>query len=521
MGDRRASLRSRLVASSVLPIALIGASAALSSYTAVKAVAGVNRSLERYLTLDDALEAAGGAEEALESYLVSKGSEDLRTYMRLERELAEVAKAYDSTGLSGEAEMLERNVATLIKRFIDAGQEALRAKRGRNVPAYGAAFARVERLSAYLADRADALSLLRLDESIEGFGVFDGNIARARDFGFLTILAALVFDAFAVAYLSLKLTDPLRVLADEARKIADGAFDGPPLVPPGPSDEVVATTEAFNVMKVGILRYVEELREKSSIESRLMEERVKNLEMATALRDAELAILQSRINPHFLFNTLNAGLQLSTIEGAERTRVFLGKLASLMRYSFRGLDAPVTVADEVENLRDFLYLMSIRFPDRFAFEISVDDECRRSWMPKLSLQPLAENAIRHGFVDPGRPGTLRVRAMRSGELCVLEVSDDGVGMDESVIARATEAVRRVGSRLDGDRSDSVREGIPRGFSKAPDERFGSDEPGSGMGLSNVIRRMALFTGSEGCVRVVSSPGRGTAITLSFPLEAGA
>jgi len=160
----------------------------------------------------------------------------------------------------------------------------------------------------------------------------------------------------------------------------------------------------------------------------------------------ELAFLRAQIQPHFLFNTLNTGIQLAVVEEADKTRNYLERLTRLMRYSFRDLETPVALAEEIECLQSYLYLMSIRFPGVFTFRVSVESPADRAIMPKMIIQPLVENAIRHGFRDKTEGAALTVQADLQGEDVRILIEDNGAGITEDRVHEISKPPPRVGIR---------------------------------------------------------------------------
>ena len=209
---------------------------------------------------------------------------------------------------------------------------------------------------------------------------------------------------------------------------------------------------------------------------------------ATAARAAQSVALQSQINPHFLFNTLAAGQQLALSEGADRTGDFMENLAAFIRYALKPPSRSVRVSDELECVRLYIWLLRLRFGERYRFEVEADDRALSVETPALVLQPLVENAVGHGLRDREEGGTVRVSARVEGREAVLSVEDSGGGM-----------------------SPAERERILG-------EPAGEGDPRAGIGLRNVIRRVTLATEGRGRVDVESSEGAGTAVRIRLPLE---
>ncbi len=483
------TIRDKLFALSIVPVLLMAVAAVFTAFTVSATLGGVGSLFEKNLILQETLAQVAAAKANLSAYMETKNSDNLRRFIHYSRILSQKAAFWDASVGADEESLIERNIAALLAEFIAAGDAAVQAKRGRNIPEYGPRYDRVEELEASIRERADALVVGRLDSQLEAFTAFSAGMRRLRVLNAASIFAALLFGVSIILYYSLKIASPIVHLGMEADKIARGEFDDVALAVEA-DDEIGAAAYAFNLMKKSIKDSIDSIRSKAEVERALMEERVKNLEMVGLLRNAELAALQARINPHFLFNTLNAGVQLAVVEDADRTRTFLERLTRLMRYSFRDLDAPVALREEIDCLQSYLYLMSIRFPDVFHFAVSMDEDAAEAVIPKMIIQPLAENAVRHGLHDRTAGALRAVRAFRAGGDVRIVVEYNGNGIAEERIAEIFEA--------------------------AADGRDLKSSGGGGLGLVNVIRRLRLFSGRDDVLSVESLDPSGTRVTISIP-----
>ncbi|MDQ0659698.1 two-component system sensor histidine kinase YesM [Paenibacillus sp. W2I17] len=213
---------------------------------------------------------------------------------------------------------------------------------------------------------------------------------------------------------------------------------------------------------------------------------------------AELKALQSQINPHFLFNTLEAFYWSLEEKGDEEMARMVVAMSRLFRYiiSSSQQDEWVTIADELEHAERYLQIMQMRLGERMQWEIQLSDTVRKVAIPKLLIQPLVENAILHGIESKLGPGKISVHVDASTEenLVRIEVRDDGPGMDELQLQSVIHALR----------------GGPAVSKK-----------GTGVGLINVHRRLKLYFGSqlgERCkLSITSKVGEGTVICFEIPM----
>ncbi|MBQ1840110.1 MAG: histidine kinase, partial [Atopobiaceae bacterium] len=201
---------------------------------------------------------------------------------------------------------------------------------------------------------------------------------------------------------------------------------------------------------------------------------------------AEVKALQAQINPHFLFNTLNT-IAAFTRTDPTRARDLLREFAVFYRRTLEGTEAPITLADELEQTRRYLTIERARFgDDRIVLTEDVEPGCGDIKVPAFIVQPLVENSVRHAMRDEG-PLHIDVQVATDGSDVLIAVADDGVGMDEIVAERLLSV-------------DTTAQ--PQSGSK-----------GTGIALRNVADRIELFYGKGSGIEVMSKVGAGTSVTL--------
>jgi two-component system LytT family sensor kinase len=201
----------------------------------------------------------------------------------------------------------------------------------------------------------------------------------------------------------------------------------------------------------------------------------------TRLMEAEVRALRAQISPHFIYNSLTAIASFVRTD-PERARELLLEFADFTRYSFRRHGEFTTLAEELRSIERYLVLEKARFGDRLQVTLRVAPEVLPVVIPFLCLQPLVENAVRHGLEDKAGPGRITIIGEDHDAECVITVEDDGVGEDPDRVRRA----------LAGDTSmDSV-------------------------GLGNVDERLRSTFGDEYGLVVETGPGAGTKAVIRVP-----
>jgi sensor histidine kinase YesM len=232
-------------------------------------------------------------------------------------------------------------------------------------------------------------------------------------------------------------------------------------------------------------------RTKASMEKeqQMME---RELLMENHLKEAQLKYLQSQINPHFLFNSLNAGAQLAMMEDAERTGIFVEKMADFFRYNVKKGQEDATLGEELEAVDNYIYILNVRFAGDIHFSKEVDESLENVRMPSMILQPVVENAVNHGIRDIEWEGKIHLTVTGDADYIRISVKDNGKGMTQEQI----EGV------LSGNREHRNEEG-----------------DSTGIGMNNVISRLELYYEESGLMEINSEgEGKGTETVIYIPVR---
>ena len=204
-------------------------------------------------------------------------------------------------------------------------------------------------------------------------------------------------------------------------------------------------------------------------------------------RRSELDVLQSQINPHFLYNTLDSVVWMTENGRTQDAVVMLTSLARFFRISLSRGSNVIPIADELEHARHYLTIQKMRYKNKFSTDIIAEDGVESLYTIKLIVQPVLENAIYHGMAYADGDGEITVRAFRDGGDVCIEVTDNGPGMPEEVVRGLLEGAR------------------PNTGAK-----------GSGIGFRNVHQRLRLNFGEPYGLTILSEPDDGTTVRIRLP-----
>lgn len=286
------------------------------------------------------------------------------------------------------------------------------------------------------------------------------------------MLAGVVCIGLAVlvsVVIAFRITRPLRMLRTLMRKVERGDLNVS--VPVAHWDEVGQLGSAFNLMvsrlsELGYRLYETEIREK----------------------DAEIAALQSKINPHFLYNTLGSISMYAEVEGNREVVKMTNNLSRLLRYSLSGRKEIVTLRDELEHVKGYMTIQKMRYEERIDFRLEADESLVDAPVIPLLIQPIVENAINHGLDKGIGSGLIRLSCSESQGILSIIVEDDGIG-------------------ITGERLSDIRERLSN------NRDLGGT---SGNGLMNVHRRIRLHYGEQYGLQLESMPFQGLKVTIRMP-----
>lgn len=483
---RRTGVRGKIILNSALVLLIVASAVLYAGLASVELSRSVEILFRNNRLMEDIRDSLDRTDAGLTVYLSTKSSDALKDYIKYSTRLADDARRLNREIREDEVLLLERDLAGLLDTFLADAEASVAAKRGRDVAAYTERFESAERtldLIMFLIDRIEGVFI---SDSLAAFSGFNARVTSVLAFNTVLVVCATLMGMAILVSFSYRLTEPLAGLARAAEALGRGDYDHD-LPPPGRPDEIGVMAASFASMRESVRRAFEEQRSKAELERRLMEERVRLLDMDHKLKDAELLALQTQINPHFLFNTLAAGQQLALSEGADRTGDFMENLAAFIRYALKPPSRSVRVSDELECVRLYIWLLRLRFGERYRFEVEADDRALNVETPALVLQPLVENAVGHGLRDREEGGTVRVSARVEGPEAVLSVEDSGTGMSPGETERIL--------------AESAEDG----------------ESPAGIGLRNVIRRVTLATEGRGRVELETSEGSGTTVRIRLPI----
>ncbi|MCI5509445.1 MAG: sensor histidine kinase [Oliverpabstia sp.] len=297
-------------------------------------------------------------------------------------------------------------------------------------------------------------------------------LKKSEEAQIIYMLMAVVLVAIALlisSFMAKSITQPILKLQSSMALIQEGDFRAGN-VEVESRNEIGSLTETFNVMTLRIQELMEQ-----------------NINEQKAKRKSEMKALQSQINPHFLYNTLDSIIWMAESGKNEEVVLMTASLARLLRQNISNEEEEISIFDEVEYCRNYLTIQKMRYKDKLEFRIDVTPEITSCQIIKLVLQPLIENAIYHGLKYKESKGLLELIGYAAGEDIIFEIRDNGVGMDEETLNHIF-------------------------------ERHTVNYRSNGVGVYNVERRIKLTYGQEYGITYKSRPGEGTVARVCIPKE---
>lgn len=458
----------------------------------------INRSMQQLdevyatnVSLNELTDCLEKTQEEVVEYLNTKSSDSLENYYRYVQQYRDMLTQLNGSIVDNEMKMLEKNIRSMSESYLERTDETIQAKRGRNTERYKAAYEESFTDYQYIRTAIDRLNNLQFQNNSDNYQIMMSALRYMEIISSGVVVIVAVINMLVLVLLIRTITEPLRLLARSANEVATGNFEIT-LEETGSHDEVGVVTHAFIKMVHSLREYIVRTKESMEKEQKMKE---RELLMETHLKDAQLKYLQAQINPHFLFNSLNAGAQLAMMEDAEKTSIFIEKMADFFRYNVRKTEEASTLGEEIEAVDNYVYILNVRFAGDIHFEKEIAPGFEEVRLPSMILQPIVENAVNHGIRNVEWEGRIWLKVScetEDGHRLVISVSDNGQGMTQ-------ERIREVLERR-------VREKDQAGDS-------------NGIGMDNVIHRLELFFGKKDLLQIYSEgPDLGTEIRIEIPLE---
>lgn len=297
-------------------------------------------------------------------------------------------------------------------------------------------------------------------------------LVEMKRYLFIVFSILVLVSTLIASIVSRTISLPLKKVIREMKQVEIGNFRG--MVNVSSYQEINILVASFNRM----VRRIEELIERVKLSS-------------VSEKNAELHALQSQVNPHFLYNTLDMIYWMLDEEGNEQLGELVLSLSSMFRYSSHWeVDVEVTLREELEQIGHYLNIISIRLEGRLRIEINIDERWLEVRLPKMTVQPVIENAVKHGLESLDRQGILKVSILEETGVLNIVVQDNGKGMDAEKLNALVESLDRPTTKENGK---------------------------MGIGLQNLHRRLQHMFGESYGLVIRSLPGEGTEVAIMLPI----
>ncbi|MCS0788409.1 histidine kinase [Cytobacillus firmus] len=437
-----------------------------------------NEILQRYLRMNEVTRTSQQMIADLNNYFITPIPENLDK-LNKSREKMENAKREVSYLRNSENDFALTNYMNLIDSLVETTDRSLLFFNEKETEDSAKEFSEATRISMYISE----MTLTLIDSELNTYerfyrGIIDQS-EEIKKLGIWLMLMITCLLMFLTYGFSLSITKPVQKLTQAANELSRGRFHLPIKV--DSNDEIAFLAQTFDRMRININNLISEIQHKAQLEHELQESKL-------LLKESQLLNLQSQINPHFLFNTLNTLSKKAYLEGSHETSDLLVSVAGLLRYNLKRLDRPVTLREEVMVLQQYMDIQKARFTDRLHLNMSIDETCLNVDIPGLTLQPIIENAVNYA-VEPREDGGIIWFRIQDGNDCVIiEVEDDGPGIEEFKIKQILQG-----------------------------QFIQKDGNSTGIGFTNVVRRLRLFYGNEDVMNIESSAA-GTKVVMTIPKD---
>lgn len=484
---KRKSIRVRLLEVYVVIMLLVFAINMYVVYSQNQAIRQIDGVYNSNIQLNDISTTLEKMQTSLYQYLNTKSSDELENYYLYEQDYKNLIGELNEKTVNDQNLLMEKNIRNMSDTYLEKTASAIEAKRGRNVSRYNEDYSKAKKLYDYLQSCVRSLNTSVFLENSQNYSVMRSSLNYVIGFSMFLLITSMLVALIWIVMMTRTITRPLIKLAEAANTIAKGGLEVDfPIIDTG--DEISTVAKACNKMMNSIRDYIRQTKENYERESRMIEN---ELNMKNDLKEAQLKYLQAQINPHFLFNSLNAAAQLAMMEGAEKTCLFVQNMADFFRYNVRKMEKDTTLKEELELVDSYIYILNVRFAGEIHYTKQIDERVTGTMMPSMILQPLIENAVNHGIRELQGEGKIHLSVYSDDGIVCVKVEDNGVGIEQEVIDK-----------------------IMRGESA----HSHSQRDSAGIGMDNVINRLKRYYNMEQVIEIRRRKEGGTEVVIYLKRE---
>lgn len=440
-------------------------------------------SFSRFLLLNDIYQRTNLITEKLHAYILDKEDRYLDDYQKEKHILMNDQKNLNTIMSPNDITLV--NYKNMIDSFRKESNATVKYFKMDDINNYSNHYNEVLKIADFLQESTLALLNNKLTDYQKFYNQMETENHYYKIMSFFLLTSTFFLSTLLALWISGGITKPITLLSEAAKRISKGDLLGND-IQVKTKDELKLLTETFNQMRKNLRQLVIEIKQKSELDK--------------LLKELELKSLQNQINPHFLFNTLNAVSKMAYLEEAEQTSRLIVAIAALLRYNLGDLDMHSTLRDEIRIVKEYFYIQQTRFGERIQFITDIQDDCLDIEIPRLIIQPLIENAFIHGVESFEENAKIYLRIYRKDQQIIIEVIDNGKGMDEITKKKLLQYTD------DHTEEDNFEHEQSKGHS-------------TGIGVKNVIRRMQLFYQKNNIVEIESELKKGTNFKLKIPVVA--
>ena len=393
-----------------------------------RAIDVINRVYSTNVTIGELSDSLSQVRGSMTEYLNTKSTDSMEQYFDATQQYRDYLSELVLQGQGRDNMAILQDIQGLSDTYLSVAEETIQAKRGRVVEKYNAGYERSEKIYGYINAYIYSLNNEQFKRNSEKYSALRDSLRSLAAVTMSVIIVVAIINILLTSVMTKNIMDPVR------------------------QREII---------------------------------------METHLKDAELKYLQAQIDPHFLYNTLNAGAQLAMLEDADKTSGYLQNVAAFFRYKIKGDEKETTLEQEIALVDNYIHILNVRFSGEIHFSKELDEECLLVSVPGMILQPVVENAVNHGIRNIEREKRIILKVERLPELIRVRIEDNGVGMSE-------ERIRTV---MTGN---------------AGEDPLMKDS--NGVGIANVISRLRLFYDREEVMHIFSEGrDKGTIVDILIPV----